>query len=173
MFDVEVEDIWLIPDATFVDLRKQVESAAERLKNTDFASRAEEIARTLPALIDEMQKGQIDENISREQHIGLYRSNLQTIKKIREEIAQMERVIRQSTGPQTPELLENRKLKVNLPGKTTTWLIIIVIIVFLGLLAGIFFFGWMAQMKTAQGSMDAQRKEAFPSGGDKKPEVKK
>jgi len=68
----------------------------------------------------------------------------------------MERATSQATGPQTPEILENKKLKVNLPGKTTTWLIIIVIIVFLGLLAAIFFIGWMAQMKSSQGAMEAQ-----------------
>jgi hypothetical protein len=173
VFDVEVEDIWIIPDATFADVRKQVESAAARLKNSDFAARAEELAKTVPGLIDEMQKSQADEGVSREQHIGLYRQNLQTIKKIQEELAQMQRSIQQSSGPQTPDVFEKNKLKLNMPAKTTTWLIIIVIIVFLGLLAGIFFFGWLAQMKSSQGSMDAQRKDAFPPAGDKKPEVKK
>ncbi|MFA5099641.1 MAG: hypothetical protein WC547_02015 [Candidatus Omnitrophota bacterium] len=173
VFDVEVEDIWIIPDSTFVEVRKQVESAATRLKNTDFAARAEELAQTVPGLIEEMQKGQLDEGISREQHIGLYRNNLQTLKKIQDELARMDRTIRQSSGPETPDMFEKSKLKVNMPAKTTTWLIIIVIIVFLGLLAGIFFFGWLAQMKSSQGVMDAQRKEAFPPAGDKKPEVKK
>jgi hypothetical protein len=174
VFDVEVEDIWVIPDATFADVRKQVESAATRLKNTDFAARAEELAKTVPALIDEMQKSQVDEGISREQHIGVYRQNTQTLKKIQDELAAMDRTIQQPSGPQTPDVFEKNKLKVNMPAKTTTWLIIIVIIVFLGLLAGIFFFGWLAQMKSSQGSMDAQRKEAFPPAGDKKPpEVKK
>jgi len=75
VFDIEVEDVWIIPDETFAGLRKQVESASERLKNTEFAARADELARTVPALIDEMKKAQLDENISREQHIGLYRTN--------------------------------------------------------------------------------------------------
>jgi len=173
VFDVEVEDIWLIADSAFADLRKQVEAAAGRMKNTDFAARADELARTVPAVLDEMARSQIDEGISREQHIGLYRQNLQTIKSIQDELAKMDRTIQPSAGPQTPELFEKSKLKLNMPAKTTTWLIIIVIIVFLGLLAGIFFFGWLAQMKSAQGAIDAQRKEAFPGAGDKKPEAKK
>jgi len=173
VFDVEVEDIWIIPDATFADLRKVVDSAATRLKNSEFAARAEELSKTVPGLIDEMQKNQLDEGVSREQHIGLYRENLQMINKIKEELAAMDRSIQASAGPESPEILEKSKLKVNLPAKTTTWLIIIVIIVFLGLLAGIFFFGWLAQMKSSQGALDAQRKEAFPPAGDKKPEAKK
>jgi hypothetical protein len=168
VFDVEVEDIWIIPDSTFADLRKQVESAASRLKNSEFGSRAEELAKTVPGVFEEMQKSQADEGVSREQHIGIYRQNMKTIKSIRDELVQMDRRVQQSAGPDTPQALEKNRLKLNMPVKTTTWLIIIVIIVFLGLLASIFFFGWMVQMKSSQGSIDAQRKEAFPPAGEKK-----
>lgn len=157
VYEVEVEDVWLIPETRISDLKKHVENARPRFRNTEFAGRVEELAKTAPAVLDEMLKTQVDETISREQHIGVYRQNLQTIKRIEEELAKLDQMISPKVGTQVPEVFEKNKLKINLPGKTTTWLIIMIIIVFLGLLAGVFFFVWQFQMKSGQ---DAQKQAA-------------
>ena len=170
VFEVEVEDVWIIPETKITDLKKQVENALPRFKNTEFAARVEEMARTVPAVLEEMLKTQLDETVSREQHIGIYRQNLQTIKRVTEELARLDAMINPMKGTATPEVLEKSKFKINLPGKSTTWLIILVIIVFLGLLAGVFFFVWQAQMKSGQDAIKAAAKDAFP--GQKPPEKK-
>jgi hypothetical protein len=154
------------------DLKKQVEQTAMRLARTEYSSRADELAKTAPAVLDDMLKAQMDETISREQHIGVYRQNVLTIKRIRDEIATLERMAQPTKGMKSPDVIEKSRFKVNLPEKSTTWFIILIIVVFLVLLSGVFFFVWQAQIKSSQDSFDAARKDAFGEGGNP-PEPKK
>jgi hypothetical protein len=124
------------------------------------------LANTVPAVLDEIAKNQVDDTVSREQHIGLYRQNMQTIKRIDEELASLLKLIQPSSGMSSPEVLEKSRLKINMPAKTTTWLIIMIIIIFLGLLAVVFFFGWQAQMRASQDALSAMRNNAFPEQKD-------
>jgi len=162
VFEVEVEDIWLIPASKLEDLKKQVADISPRMAKTEYAARAQELANTVPAVIDEIARNQVDDTVSREQHIGLYRQNLQTIKRIDDELASLLKLIQPQSGMSAPEVLEKSRLKINMPAKTTTWLIIIIIIIFLGLLAVVFFFGWQAQMRASQDALGAMRDNAFP-----------
>ncbi|MFA5373748.1 MAG: hypothetical protein WC354_06180, partial [Candidatus Omnitrophota bacterium] len=180
VFEVEVEDIWLIPASRLEDLKRQAADMVPRMSKTEYAGRAQELANTVPAVMDEIARNQVDDTISREQHIGLYRQNMQTIRRVEEELASLLKLIQPVSGMSAPEMLERSRLKINMPAKTTTWLIIIIIIIFLGLLAVVFFFGWQAQMRASQDALSSMRDNAFPdqkaadkSGKDQGPDVKK
>jgi hypothetical protein len=170
VFEVEVEDIWVIPEAQLAAIRKNTADLVARFKDTAYAAQAKEVADTVYPLLEEMAISQADEAISREQHIGIYRQNIQNTKRIEEKLAELEKLLEPPKGVQAPDLLEKAKLKVNLPSKTTTWLIIMVVLIFLGLLAAVFFFVWQGQIRSAQNLIDEARKESFPE--EKKEEKK-
>ncbi|MBU2101741.1 hypothetical protein KKH05_03450, partial [Patescibacteria group bacterium] len=162
VFEVEVEDIWFIPQDEISTLRTQAEDITKLFKDSQHQEQAKRIAGKVNLLLDEVIKSQSDETISRQQHIGLYRQNKQAIAKVKEDIAALEKLLQPSSGPASPDILERSKLKMNMPSKTTTWLIIMVIIVFLGLLAGVFFFVWQKQVRASQELINAAKKSAFP-----------
>jgi cytoskeletal protein RodZ len=130
---------------------------------------AKEVTDTIYPVLAEIPKAQIDDTVSREQHIGIYRQNQQNIKAINEKLAELEKMLAPEKGKPTPNILERNKLKVNLPSKSTTWLIIMVVIIFLGLFAGIFFFVWQGQIKSSQDLIKEAAKNSFPG---QKPEEK-
>jgi hypothetical protein len=168
-FEVEVEDVWIIPEEEINDIRAQAEKMVERFKDTNYYDRAKNLGKNINILLDEIIESQSDETISRQQHIGIYRQNKETIKRIKDDMAELEELLQPAFGPATPEVLEKSRLKLSLPSKTTTWLIILTIVVFLGLLAGVFFFVWQKQVRASQELIETAKKSAFP---EQKPEQK-
>jgi hypothetical protein len=169
VFEVEVEDIWIIPNGQLADLKKRTDEILALFEKSPLYARAKEVTDTIYPVLEEMPKAQLDDTISREQHIGIYRQNQQNIKSINEKLAELEKMLAPENGKPTPDILERNKLKVNLPSKSTTWLIILVVIIFLGVFAGIFFFVWQGQIKSSQDTIKDAAKSSFPGH---KPEEK-
>jgi len=170
VFEVEVEDIWMISDAQIADLKKRTTDTLALFEKTSLYPKAKEVADTIYPVLEEMPRSQSDDTISREQHIGIYRQNTQNIKVINEKLDSLEKMLAPEKGKPTPDVLEKSKLKINMPTKSTTWLIILVVVVFLGLFAGIFFFVWQSQIRSSQDLIKDSAKNAFPGG--QKPEEK-
>jgi hypothetical protein len=169
VFEVEVEDIWMVPDALIAEVKQKTDELVSRVRGTAFADKVKEVTDTVYPVLEEMPRTQSDDSISREQHIGIYRQNLQAIEIINDKLASLEKMMQAAKGVATPEVLEKSKLKINLPVKTTTWLIILLVIVFLGVLATVFFVVWQTQVRFSQNAIDQARKESFPG---QKPEEK-
>jgi hypothetical protein len=160
-FEVEVEDIWTIPETELSAVKAQAADLLRKFEKTPYEARAKDVVNPITPLCDEIARNQLDDSVSRETHIGYYRQGLQSLKIAKERLAELEKLLKPE-GSKVPELLEKAKLKVNMPSKTTTWLIILVVLIFLGLLAGIFFFVWQGQIKSSQASIDEAKKNAFP-----------
>jgi len=169
VFEVEVEDIWMVPDSQLAELKKRTDEILALFGKSPLYSKAKEVTDTIYPVLEEMPKAQLDDTISREQHIGIYRQNQQNIKTINEKLAELEKMLVPENGKPTPNILERSKLKINLPSKSTTWLIILVVIIFLGIFAGIFFFVWQGQIKSSQELIKDAAKSSFPG---QKPEDK-
>ncbi|MDD4938734.1 MAG: hypothetical protein PHI60_01055 [Candidatus Omnitrophica bacterium] len=162
VFDIEVEDVWLIPDSTLADYKKITDNIMARLQDTEYYSRAKSIADTIYPRLDEIAALQTDDAVSREQHIGIYRQNGVTLTQIKEDIAKLEKILVTAGGPPAPEMLAKTKIKADEPSKTMTWMVIFIIIIFTGLLAGVFFFTWHRQTREAKEELEAAKKDAFP-----------
>jgi hypothetical protein len=179
VFKVEVEDIWLLPDTELSALKSQTDDIVKRLENTSYALQAKTTTENIYRQLDEIKATQSDDSLSRSQHIGIYRQNLETMQSIKKDIAELEKLLRPSTGPAAPEVLEKAKLKMALPSATTTWLIIIIIIVFLGMLAAVFFFVLQGQIRSSHNALKEAKESAFPkaepgkSSGQKPPSEEK
>ncbi len=169
-FEIEVEDIWFVPQETLNDLRDRTSGIAERLKGTEYAQKADEIARDIYTRLDEITASQADENVSRSQHIGIYRDNLETIARIKEDIAKMEKILAVAGGPLSPEMLSKTKIKAESPTKTMTWIVIFIIVVFAAFLGGVLFFTWLHQSRVTREELLNAKQNAFPDEQEKKEE---
>jgi hypothetical protein len=115
--------------------------------------------------LDQIATSQADESLNKELHIGLYRSNLLVIERIKEDLARLEKLLVAVGAPPAPEILAESKLNLKTPSKATTWFIILAILVFIGLLGAVFFFTWHAQGKATQ-DFSEEEKDKKPSDED-------
>ncbi|MFH1640725.1 MAG: hypothetical protein ABIA66_02045, partial [Candidatus Omnitrophota bacterium] len=164
-FEVEVEDIWFVSEKTVGDIRERAGAILERLERTEYYSKAKEIADTIYPRLDEIIELQSDETVSRQQHIGIYRQNLLAIDQIKEDLAKMEKIIVTAGGPPAPEMLATN-VQAEAPSRMMTWIVIFIIIVFVGLLAAVLFFTWQRQARTSQRELLSAKRSAFPGPQD-------
>ncbi|MEI6631875.1 MAG: hypothetical protein WCL25_04605, partial [bacterium] len=174
VFEVEVEDIWVVSDKTLSDLKRRAEGILKKAESTAYYESCKEIADTIYPRLDEIATSQSDEAISRAQHIGIYRQNLLVLDKVKEDIARMEKILATAGGPIAPEMLSKTKIKAESPTKTITWIVVFIIIIFIGLLAGVLFFTWHRQSRITKDALLSAKKSAFPepSGTEGKEEPK-
>ena len=172
VFEVVVRDLWWIPREKLENLRNYKNIVLGRLKDTEYNESAQELGKNIDILLDGIWTLQEDESIGRKTRIGNYRRNMQTVEQVKEELARMEKLLAFSGGPPVPEMMEESPLKSDAPSKTTTWLVIFLILSFLGLLAGQFFFTWQRRIKGAQDATEIRdtafsllRKSDYGQGG--------
>jgi hypothetical protein len=151
VFEVVVRDVWFIPEGDLDGLRKHTQLVLQRLEGTEYEESAKQLGESIVGRLDTIDAMQKDESISRKQHIGAYRQNLLALKVIKEDIARMEKLLSFAGGPPVPQMLEESPLKSDAPSTTTTWLVIFLIMIFMGLLAGQFFFTWHRRVESPAG----------------------
>ncbi len=162
VFAVTLKDKWFIPDEQLGSLESYTKLLLERLKDTTYYESASQLAATIVKQLGDIKAVQSDDSLSRKSRIGAYRINVQTIDKIQEDLARMEKLLTFVGGPPVPEMLEESPLKSDAPSTTTTWLVIFLIVVFMGLLAGQFFFTWQRRVKTNASDLAHQQEASFP-----------
>ncbi|MFC1658694.1 hypothetical protein ACFL1D_04815 [Candidatus Omnitrophota bacterium] len=167
-FEVEVEDVWIIPREQLEGLKAQALGLLGRFQDTQFLDQATGIINNIELVTEEILESQANESVSRQQHIGIYRQNLEVIAKIKDEMASLEKLLQPAYGPATPEMLEKPRLKLAMPTKTTTWLIILVIMIFVGLFAAVFFFVWQKQVRASHQLLQSAKESAFPGEAEGK-----
>ena len=167
-FRVHVEDIWFIAQSTLTDLREHASGILARLEKSEYYDQAKAIADSIFSRLDYIATSQGDDSMSREQHIGLYRENVKTVDAIKEDLAKMEKILVTAGGPPAPEMLAKTNIKANSPTKTMTWIVIFLIVIFVGLLAGVLFFTWYSQTKISKEELLSARKSAFPEDATQK-----
>ncbi|MBI3602550.1 MAG: hypothetical protein HY209_06650, partial [Candidatus Omnitrophica bacterium] len=174
VFKVEVEDIWLVNKAELDENKQRVDIILSKLGDTEYYTRAKEIANTIYPRLETIAALQSDEAMSRERHIGIYRENQLTLAQIKDDIAKMEKILVTAGGPPAPEMLAKTKIKAEEPSKTMTWIVIFIIIIFVGLLATVLFFTWHSQTRLGKEELLSAKRAAFPeSEGSKGKESKK
>jgi hypothetical protein len=160
-FQVEIKDVWIIPEERIVSLRDQTKSVISRLEGTEFYETAKRLGEVIYSSLDTVIKTQNDDTVSSRSHIGIYRNNLSIIEQIKEDLEDLEKRVPSSGAPPVPDVLENQ-VKTDTPTKTTTWMIILIIMVFVAILGGVFFFTWQTQAHFTKDFISSARKTAFP-----------
>ena len=163
-FDVEIADVWMVPQEELDSLRTQTKSILRNLENTEYYEMASKLGDAIYKSLDTVVLTQ-NEEVSTRRHIGIYRNNVKMVQQIKDDIARLEKQAGMTTGPPPDPL--NAKIHANSPTKSTTWMIIFVIMIFMGLLAAVFFLTWSTQSRMTKDGIMSARREAFPS--DKTP----
>jgi len=148
VFEVLVRDVWFVPDGDVAGLKAHTNLLLQRLQSSEYFDSAKQLGDSIFARLEEIRKAQADETIARKQRIGSYRRHLLALKDIKDDLARMEKLLTFAGGPPVPEMLEESPLKSDAPSTTTTWLVIFLIVIFMGLLAGQFFFTWQRRVKS-------------------------
>lgn len=137
--EVEIRDVWIIPDEELSLLSEQARKVMEELRGSEYFQTAVEFIKD----IDDKQK-----NIIRTQseaadalpqtHIAVYRANVERLQEIKAKVAKLEEMLlklKLASGAGGPKRVSVR----------TSWLIILGVIIALGLLSFIFFIIWHKQ----------------------------
>ena len=161
MYEIALEDVWVISEEKLADLRGNLAAIVGRLKDTPYAPAAEAIAVSVGQRLDDILKTQGDQNASRQQHIAYYRENLRTLKGIREDIDKLEKMLVTVGGPPNPELLEKSDINLKSPSTKTTWVIIFVIMIFIGILGITFYFTWQRQARITENIFTREQGSSF------------
>jgi hypothetical protein len=164
VFNIELKDVWVIPRGRLDSLKSQTNSIIGRLEGSEFYDSAKLLGETIIKTLDTVAVTQNDVSVSRKSHIGIYRNNLQIVEKIKEDIARMEKQLAIAQSLPKPEVLENKKLQTESPAKSTSWMIIFIIMLFIAMLAGVFFFTWQTQANATRNQIADAREASFPKG---------
>lgn len=162
IFEIEINDIWLIPDKDTDDLKNRTDSILAKLEDTEYYFKAKQIGDDIYLNLAEIENSQSDDLLSRDQHIGVYRQNLNTLESIKEDLQRLEKILVTAGGPPAPEMLAKTKIKADSPSKTMTWIVIFIIIIFIGLLTAVLFFTWQHQGRITADTLMESKKSAFP-----------
>ena len=174
VFAIEIKDVWMVPEEHLDEHAERVQGYLDLLSKSESPrlAEAERIAERIAKRLEEVQKFQTDKAVSKETHIGIYRNNLKVLDEVKEDIARIERMIISVPGPPVPKPIEDLETPIaEAPSRATTWIVIFIIIVFIGLLAGIFFFTWHRQEQMTESLLTKSTDSAFkPDEGKGKEE---
>ena len=136
--EVEIKDIWVIPESELVSLSGRTKEIVEKLRDSNYLEEAVSLSKDVDnkqADIVKEQRQAID--ALPQTHIAVYRDNVEKLGQIKDNISRLEKMF-----------LEYKLAKARSAEKVsvkTSWGIILAVIAGLGLLSFIFFIIWHKQ----------------------------
>ncbi|MFH1782523.1 MAG: hypothetical protein ABH848_02790 [Candidatus Omnitrophota bacterium] len=161
VFEIAVEDVWRVSEKDMNGFKERVDNILRHLEGSKYYLKAQEISDEIFLGLNDILRTQSDETLSRDRHIGAYRDNEKILDVVKEKIRELEKILVTAGGPAAPEMLEDTKVISDSPSKNMTWIVIFVIIIFLGLLAAVLFFTWQYQARLTKDALLDSRKSAF------------
>ncbi len=162
IFELRVKDIWFIPEVDIASLRAHTKNLMLLIKGTEFEQQGKPIADKIFSNLDFITKRQ-SEDVPFEKHIAFYYENEELFVKTKDLVADLEKIVNQSGASVGVTIVKAERIKGGghqvrrikgyegvvliaksifrgkAPTIATTWKIIWLIIVFLGIISGAFF----------------------------------
>ena len=170
---IKIVDIWRIPDIETDTLSAHTANLILLLKGTEYLAQAGPIAEKITQGIAEIKRKQ-SLKASPDEHIAYYRKNMLLLDEVKKYVAQLEKLASQSgasvgvtikeaevqrgggakekraRGYEGIDYIVKSIFKGKAPTVATTWRIIYVILIFLGILGALFFWLWYSQVARIQ-----------------------
>jgi len=147
--EIEIRDIWSIPDSELESLRIEAIKLSDLLKNTEFSERVAFLKNSIETKLNQIIDNQKNPPPNPEVHISDYRENLRILESVKADMALARSLLSQAKPLPT----------------VVVWRLIIAIIIFLGVLGASFFFIWQKQAKViTQETFPGQSKEEYFAG---------
>lgn len=164
--EVELRDIWYIPDAEIESLRAESAKYGDLVKGSEFADRITFLCGSAETKLTQIEERQKASPANPEQKISSYRENLKVLESVKADLSTVRSLLAQSK-PFSAKAV---------------WGMILGIIIFLGILGVSFYFVWYRQVKAAPlaedsfyvpgGQQESEQGQSRQQEGQKKKEVK-
>ncbi len=145
VYEIIMDDVWMVNEDKLDTQRTRTEKIVNAMKSSKAYERAALIGEGIYAHIDQIMKNQNNQTVTSNQHIAFYRDNMQLADSIEKDIAALEKLLVTAGGTVSLEAVEDADLNVKGPNTKTTWIIIFLILVFIGILGAVFYFTWQGQ----------------------------
>ncbi len=161
--EIEIRDIWTIPNEEIISLRAEAEEVNNLMKNTELADRISFLYNSIVTKLDQLEQRQGVQRPNPEDHISQYRHNEKLLESIKADLA-LARSMLDKAKPFSTAMI---------------WKVMLFIIIFLGLLGVSFYFLWQKQVKVMDegilepDGMDQQTQGEKPSKEGEQKEAKK
>ena len=163
VFTVEVEDMWFISEERLDNLRERGRLAMARLEGSEHYDAGKKIADLVYERMDSITASQNDETIDRKDYIVIYRGNIYKLDQMKEDIETIEKYAALVSGASPmPEMLKKEEISIDMPTRTVTWMVIFIILIFIGILGAVFFFVWTHHARSLENHLSEAQKSAFP-----------
>jgi len=160
-FEVVIADVWMVAEDKLQSMRARTDAAMRHLEGTVYFDSGSLIAKMIKSRIDDILKTQGDQTVSRQQHIAYYRDNVKAVEQIQSDIDRLEKMLVAVGGPPNLDLVEQSDINLKAPSSKTTWVIIFVILVFIMILGGAFYFTWQGQARMTENIFKREKDESF------------
>lgn len=168
-FEVVVNDVWAVPPPKLEEPRKLTERILEHFKDTTFYEQANFIAVSIYTRLDQILAKQNDQTVSREQHIAFYRENIGVLDTVQADIDRLQKLLVTAGGPPNLDLIEESDAALKNPTSKTTWVLIFIILIFIAILGGAFYFTWQGQAKVTENIFSREKELTFPDVKNEQP----
>lgn len=175
-FSVELKDIWYIAEDKLNTLKTQTASILDSMANSPQYSTLKAISDEIDIQIAKIITSQKEaEGVSFKQQIATYRDNINILNSIQENIERMRNAwvsAGKGEGYSERAMLEESKLKSDIPSKTATWMVIFIIMTFILILGAAFFFAWVRSTRSIEKTTSEATESSFsaPEGESKEKE---
>ncbi len=178
-FTVELKDVWHIPAEKLDTFKSQTEYILDSMKDTPQYSAVKNVSSEIDEQIKKILTSQGEsEGLSFKQQVASYRDNLIVLNQIQANIERMRNFMMAAgrggeNGSSQRAMLEDSKLKSDIPSKTATWMVIFIIITFVLVLGASFFFAWIRSSRSIEKSTEETTESSFPQDEPKTEEETK
>lgn len=145
VFEILLEDVWKFNEDKLQKMQKHTENIVHSLKATTFYDRAVLVAEGMYARIAQIITTQNNASVTTNQHISFYRDNVNLMASLEKDMDELEKLLVTAGGTVSMEAVESAELDVKGPDSRTTWIIIFMVLIFIGILGAVFYFTWHGQ----------------------------
>ncbi len=113
-FDVNLRDIWRIPEAELGQIGKHATELVRKLKGSDSHANATALLGEIERSVEGIRKAQAENavgNVPAVQHINAYESNLNSLKRVQRDVGHLENLVL-ATGQDTGGLMGTERLEI-------------------------------------------------------------
>jgi hypothetical protein len=132
--EVEINDIWVIPNEELISIQEEAERLWIICKNSEFASQANFLKNNIDSGVNQILQSQKGLPLTPQEHISDYRKNIDRLEEIKADLENLEQVASQ----------------VKPISAKTIWQLILFVLGFLGIVAVVFIFIWRRYLKAPE-----------------------
>lgn len=166
IFVVELADVWYIPDSEMTGIENQSQLAMGILAGSEYEAKARELVDAIADLLTDVRTFQDDDSLRKKEYIAGHWNNKEKVKRAIEILEELERYVKLWQAKKEPDMMKTDSEAVDVPSRYATWLVIFIILVFLGILTGAFYFVWQRRTHLLEEPLSEARRSAFPESGE-------